>query len=362
MNESRQDAIIPSRRSSGFTLVELLVVITIISMLMALLLPAVQAAREAARRASCLNNLRQIGLALQNYENSHKCFPFLRGGTAGPCDYTSNCGYLSGWPMLLPYFELSSLYDRFTSSQSLGQVYYPPWGPAPLDPYQTGYGPFNLEVNLLQCPSSPASLRLAGQPGQTNYHFSIGDSIINNDSLTQPRGMFGFYTATKVADITDGLSNTIAVSEAVKGSQPGLIRGSVAFSVLGSDTNPSICAALRGDGGRYIVQAVTRPWVGIYWHAGVPLMNGFTTVLPPNSPSCLFGSSWMGPGIISVSSQHPGGVNALYADASAQFVSDTIDCGQIGSPEVYGGPSPYGVWGALGSKAGGETAGGGLTN
>jgi prepilin-type N-terminal cleavage/methylation domain-containing protein/prepilin-type processing-associated H-X9-DG protein len=361
MSGCQRSATVSSREQPGFTLVELLVVITIISMLMALLLPAVQSAREAARRASCLNNLKQIGLALQNYENSHKCFPFLRGGTSGPCDYTSNCEYLSGWVMLLPFIEQSSLYDRFTSSQTLGGVYYPPWGPAPLDPYHNGYVPFNLEVNLLQCPSNPLSSRLTGQPGQTNYHFSIGDSIVNNDSLRQPRGMFGYYTATRVSDITDGLSNTVAVSEATKGGQLGLIRGCVAFSVLGSETNPSICAALRGDAGRYISQAVTRPWVGIYWHTGVPLMNGFTTVLPPNGPSCLFGSSWMGAGIISASSYHAGGVNALYADASAQFISDTIDCGQIGSPETYGGPSPYGVWGALGSKAGGETAGGGLT-
>ena len=349
---------------SGFTLVELLVVITIIGMLMALLLPAVQSAREAARRGSCQNNLKQIGLALHQYEDTYKCFPFLRGGTSGPCDMTSNCEYLSGWVMLLPFIEQGSLYAKFTSAQTLGGTYYPPWGPAPLDPFQNGYAPFNLEVNLLQCPSNPQSSRLTGQPGQTNYHFSIGDSIVNNDSLMRPRGMFGYYSATRMAEITDGTSNTIAVSEAAKGLELGSIRGGAAFSVFGADTNPSICAALRGEGGRYIIQAIpsTRPWVGIYWHAGVPLMNGFTTVLPPNSPSCLFGSSWMGAGIISVSSYHPGGVNAVYADASVHFVPETIDSGQIGSPEVTAGPSVYGVWGALGSKSGGETAGGGLTN
>jgi prepilin-type processing-associated H-X9-DG protein len=90
-------------------------------------------------------------------------------------------------------------------------------------------------------------------------------------------------------------------------------------------------------------------------------MNGFTTVLPPNSPSCLFSNLWQGPGIISATSFHPGGVNAAFADGSVQFISETIDCGQIGSPEALGGPSMYGVWGALGSKNGGETAGGGVT-
>ena len=90
-------------------------------------------------------------------------------------------------------------------------------------------------------------------------------------------------------------------------------------------------------------------------------MNGFTTVLPPNSPTCVFGSSWMGDAIVSASSYHPGGVNTLRADASVQWAQETIDSGQLGLPEVRGGPSPYGVWGALGSKNGGETAGGGLT-
>jgi prepilin-type processing-associated H-X9-DG protein len=220
-----------------------------------------------------------------------------------------------------------------------------------------------VEVNLLQCASDSQSDRQPGEPGQTSYHFCIGDSLVGNDALKNPRGMFGYYSTTKMASITDGTSNTIAVSEAVKGkrNQAMAIRGSAAFSVLGADTNPSICLALRGEGGLYRNGVMTRPWVGTNWEAGAPVMTGFVTVLPPNSPSCLFVAPMLGPGIGSATSYHPGGVNSLYADGSVQFTSETIDSGQVGSPEVRGGPSPYGVWGALGSINGGETSGGGLT-
>lgn len=341
----------------GFTLVELLVVIAIIGTLMALLLPAVQGAREAGRRASCLNNLKQIGLALHQYHGTHGCFPFLRGGTSGPCDKTSNCDYLSGWPMLLPYIEQTPLYNMFTTTHTYNKIDFLPWGPAPFDPFDKDYLPFHLEVNLLQCPSDHSS-RDPGAVGQTNYHFSIGDSLTGNDSLRQPRGMFGFNSAMRMADVTDGTSNTIAVSEAAKGNEKNLIRGNAAFSVVGADANPSICLALRGEANSYKGTFDTRPWVGIYWHAGTPLSNGFTTVLPPNSPSCLFSSLWMGAGIISASAYHPNGVNALYVDGSVQFVSETIDCGRLGQPEAVGGASPYGIWGALGSRNGSEAASG----
>src|SRR5512143_367601 len=100
------------RRRSAFTLVELLVVIAIIGILIALLLPAVQAAREAARRSQCTNNLKQLGLALHNYHDTHQMFVYRKGGTTGGSATQSNQGRLSGFIPLLPYWEQRPMYDR----------------------------------------------------------------------------------------------------------------------------------------------------------------------------------------------------------------------------------------------------------
>ena len=352
----------PTRLRHAFTLVELLVVIAIIGILIALLLPAVQAAREAARRSQCVNNLKQLGLGLQNYHDVNGTFPFGKGGTSAGT--MCNGQRISGFIPLLPYLEQTPLYDRIRS----GGFGYPAYGPYPW----VSWPNWNVQVPSLLCPSDSMPTPAAGQMGNNNYAFSHGDSIYNNcfnsDPVNWSRGMFCMSSTVKIAMVTDGTSNTIAMSERVRanfnaGSQTkvNVKQGNVGgMSSLSS--NPGSCLA-TANGAYYSSPSSVSGYFGTLWVDGETTRCGFTTVLPPNSPSCLMPSNLCngcGPsdspgGVYSPSSNHPGGVNGVFVDGSVRFINDNINTGNLGYPEVNSGPSPYGVWGAMGSKQGGES-------
>ncbi len=332
-------------RRRAFTLVELLVVIAIIGILIALLLPAVQAAREAARRAQCTNQLKQLGIALHNYHDTYKTFVPRKQGPS------TSSGRLSGFVGLLPFLEQAPMYDEIKA----GDATYPQWGPTPW----SGWSPWNEAPKSLVCPS-------AGNEGLTyavTYAFCVGDTITANRDSTSPRGVFGATRGVRMAEVTDGTSNTLAMSERLvtnfslgaKGSSVRLNEGTATgFSDLA--TNPQQCAAVA-DGRYYADASITKGRSGWRWTDGQMEKIGFTTVLPPNAPSCIDGSDGNGDGyntIMPPNSNHPGGVNALRVDGSVSFISDTIDTGDLSAATVTGGHSPYGTWGALGSRNGGE--------
>ena len=396
----------------GFTLVELLVVIAIIGILVGLLLPAVQAAREAARRMSCGNNFKQIGLAIHNYHSAYKQLPVQLGGTGGPLtggdryynasDRTNNqqLSYLVG---LLPFMEQQAIWDQISFASTIdltnpGVLRDPPWppmGPTPTDENNvspstnqrnTAYRPWMTEVPTLRCPSDPG----VGLPamGRTNYAACIGDatnymdagpysSRLNFDNYrnvrfrVSGRGAFRARTETKFRDVLDGLSNTIAAGEIATDLGDRDIRtlANTDTSSGGIHNNPVDCRDdIDPERPRFWISTQTRVAAanqgrGFRWASGNAIFSSINTILPPNAEMCMrFGAT--GWGIAPASSRHQGGVHVLMADGAVVFLSDSIEAGNSSNGTVIyngdgnraaGAESPFGLWGALGTRAAGET-------
>src|SRR5271167_2379490 len=181
----------------GFTLIELLVVIAIIAVLIALLLPAVQSAREAARRAQCVNNLMQLGIAIQNYESSHEVLPPGVANASGPI-LDQPKGYHFGWlPQILPYMELRNAYNHFNFKIGL---------------YETENS--TTRMNLVRgflCPSDPGPNRGAGNASMTNYVGSHND--VEAPIAANNKGVLFLNSAIRYEDVSDGTSQTIVLGE-----------------------------------------------------------------------------------------------------------------------------------------------------
>jgi prepilin-type N-terminal cleavage/methylation domain-containing protein len=354
------------KKVRGFTLIELLVVIAIIAILIALLLPAVQQAREAARRTQCKNNLKQLGLALHNYHDTYGVFCFGKGGTAQlvpdgqPANLQTNWGRKSGLIPLLPYMEQANLYQQIESGGTFNGITFQPGGPYP---WTTAYTPYRTQVPGYLCPSDgqPQQDWVAGRSPQakTNYGFSNGDSIIESQNSRTTRGMFAFETCYGLRDCTDGSSNTLLMSELVRRDGEGTkVLGGTAL-VAATDTNPELCELQRNPADKLFFQNGTTMygWSGDRYCDSNVSMTGFNTVLPPNGPRCT-NDGWDGRwGVYSAQSRHTGGVQVLLGDGSCRFISENIDSGNRNAPNPTGGRSPYGLWGALGTKNGSEIIG-----
>jgi len=290
----------------GFTLVELLVVIAIIGVLIALLLPAVQQAREAARRMTCSNKMRQIGIAMHNYHDTHGSFPFAllyRTGVSGAEDHRVH----SGFAVILPFVEQTALYEQLRAdTNGFGTDY----GDGANDPSAT-------VVDAFLCPSDVmADLNpLRQDNGKSNYVMIAGARRDDDSSFACADNWFGrtdgmFYASsdTSFRDITDGTSNTAMIGERDGGDGKG-----------GSQRHAAI-------------------WVGSrhakWMNAVAGCTDGSNTSLLLNTPANNGTSQWN-----SLGSFHSGGAHFTLADASTRFVAETID------NDLYT---------AIGTKSGGE--------
>lgn len=383
-NSKNIDLRVRKAESFGFTLVELLVVIAIIGVLIALLLPAVQAAREAARRMQCSNHLKQLSLALHNYHDTMNAFPAAQANHSRGANGTLKSSYGDGWGPLfctLPYMEQAALYDQIiayfqSTTARISPTTCPPTG--------------DIVISTILCPSDDGGSLLTqaatSVSSTTTYHSGMnymachGDTTgvferydSNNPDLCETswnRAPFGPLVWKSMASLSDGTTNTIAYSEAVTaiyGTSDRRVRGGMLKSITEiaaspsntySGTDPSACLSAR-NGNELSGSIVTQNCRGRILLNGGTGPGGFTTVLPPNSPSCTGGTNNTATArtnsIFSASSQHPGGVNVGLFDGSVRFVSETINVGTTSAEPVLSGPSPYGIWGAQGTVDGGET-------
>lgn len=359
---------------SAFTLIELLVVIAIIAVLIALLLPAVQQAREAARRTECKNKLKQLGLAMYNYHDTFSVFP-MNANNNGPGGQRH-----SSFVGMMPYVDQAPLAQMIegggTNAAVNGTTNY---FSNSFVPWDGNHKAAIKKLPFLLCPSD-GDTTVEGALGKTNYVTNRGDTVWDHTPQWNGnggRGLRGFFVGgtagsgtRSVRDVTDGLSNTIAMSEVIK-TKPGATRlneGAVSYQfsqgqMAGAGGFPAVC--LTGLGLNDVVTTTNGNSLrrGCRWMDAAPVFTGFTTILGPNKISCLSNNGGdSGDGVLEPSSLHTGGVQVLMGDGAVRFVSNNIDNGNPtltnpagGTSGVPSGPSVYGIWGALGSVRGGDT-------
>jgi prepilin-type N-terminal cleavage/methylation domain-containing protein/prepilin-type processing-associated H-X9-DG protein len=344
-----------SRR--GFTLIELLVVIAIIAVLIALLLPAVQAAREAARRAQCVNNLKQIGLAVLNYEGVNGAIPPTEqsGVPAG-------AGSINDFSMkqrALPFLEQAALFNAFNQALAYNTI--------------QNETATSTQVKAFVCPSDGQVIMRAGASfqnldfGDTNYANTLGKCVTCNGNLfdgpAYTIGVNVFGPPVALAMITDGTSNTAIFSEFRKGrgpwpaaatpqaNQAALYVTPDSFSwsapitptITGNlySTLTNLAARCQSSKTLAVLQTHGFSWVGDY----VGIGGGYTHIQTPNKRPCIWSNyNNSSPntgisGLFGAGSYHPGGVNVVFLDGSVKFVKDSV------SPQT---------WWSIATKAGGE--------
>jgi len=352
------------RRRSAFTLIELLVVIAIIGVLIALLLPAVQSAREAARRAQCTNNLKQIGLALHNYESANGSFPWNQGPLSAlypaaydgrvPWDSAGTNGHeetnWSALALMLPYVEQAPVHNSINFA--FGFNAFAGQGGLADTVQRTAV---TTTINSFLCPSDSGKGRTSYRASNgTNWDWWSRNGGAGPITRPQPTGQ----DIGTIAAVTDGTSNTIAFTERNRGDgdagkyNPGdvyvgapdsawglptyIIANPNDYNVIKTKVIPDCVAFAKAN------PTATWDWGGFYWAAGEYTGAKMNFNIGPNSkiPDCSpWGGVGVGIGFYDARSRHPGGVNVAMTDGSVKFIKDSI---------------AITAWYALSTRSGGE--------
>ncbi|CAN5772068.1 DUF1559 domain-containing protein [soil metagenome] len=336
----------------GFTLIESLTVLGVISILIALTLPAVQAAREAANRAQCQNHLRQLGLALHAYHDDHGSYP--ASCTNHRYDERRNGPYIGHWyfghysihSRLLPYLGQRPLYDAINTqvstvpAETLGWMWMTPAQHSANAQNQTAS---ESTVAAFLCPTDSGPFTTTG----VNYRANRGVGPSNLRAAEYPDSANGFFESLKVtraASIADGLSHTVAFSERLRGS------GNIGYQpVPDRDLWCLYGQAFTGDQLLQLCRVWGRPeprhnaftFAGRWWFwEGLERVE-YTHTQSPNGtvPDGIWPAMRSAQGMVTARSHHPGGVNAVMGDGSIRFVTESIN------------PA---VWRGLGTRDGGE--------